>query len=587
MKTYNFMQLAYSAKRTWELMVLVLLFIIASNKSFGQDEKDRNVMIFYSSWANGTNEGIDPATNDVWVQSVNVGNGPAFHYWGKPWWVSQNGRNGKIKDNYVMYKGTPATPNNELLDWHADLLVQAGVDIIAIDLTNGTQAKIIDGAEAICRRYAQRFNEGKATPKIVMWVKDQATLQVVQDRMFNAFDGKIFFNYLGKKLVCVASSGAGGAAIPTEGIFKNYTCRRMWGLQSDASSWQFKVNNQTPPAAYQYNGKPEQMCAAVATQASYMIENGKVLTSAQGRKNGDYFKKYMDAAIASGPKFLMITSWNEWASQNQNTASSPTFVDIWLKEYSADIEPHEGPGGWDYYDIMKTKIAEYKQTNCTATAVQWDMNSIQDFGNDPSPSVANIAATGGILSYNVNGTDPFVLSKDNLNICASNNPRITIRIKNGTALGNLRMYFTTTSDAVYSEEKSVAIDISTNDANFKVYTLNMSSNANWKGTIKRLRLDAPNGSANGKVEIDYISTNNNTLGIDDVTLNEEIFKIHPNPSIDGIFNLSAPQSWEVHDLLGKKVKEGNGNEINLSEAANGIYVVKVSNSSKGFKVVKE
>ena len=53
-------------------------------------------------------------------------------------------------------------------------------------------------------------------------------------------------------------------------------------------------------------------------------------------------------------------------------------------------------------------------------------------------------------------------------------------------------------------------------------------------------------------------------------------KIFPNPSNDGIFNLSQTASWKVTSILGKELKSGNGNQINISEYPKGIYLVKMN-----------
>ena len=115
-----------------------------------------------------------------------------------------------------------------------------------------------------------------------------------------------------------------------------------------------------------YLGEPEQMCAPVATQKTRMTVDGiNPVDGAVGRQNGAYFIKYMDAAIAVGPRFLFIHAWNEWTAQNLGTQNEPWFVDLWKTEYNADIEPMEGGHGWKYYEIMVEKIGQYKDTTYT------------------------------------------------------------------------------------------------------------------------------------------------------------------------------------------------------------------------------
>ena len=64
--------------------------------------------------------------------------------------------------------------------------------------------------------------------------------------------------------------------------------------------------------------------------------------------------------------------------------------------------------------------------------------------------------------------------------------------------------------------------------------------------------------------------------IDDSEYNDMLL-IYPNPSIDGIFNLSQSGNWKVTSLTGKELKSGNGNQIDLSENPKGVYLIKMNN----------
>lgn len=367
---------------------LFLAFLILTGNSTLMAQK--YVGIFYSCWANeclNTTYG-----DDVYITGTTPYSPyPQWNWWGKPLYAATHG-DGTIKNNYKMYFDTPENPNNGLIDWHAELLYDAGVDFITLDLTNGTQTKIVDGAKAICKRYEERYNQGLNSPKIVFWVQDSVCLQKVETEIFNIYQDDIFFEYLGKKLVNVAGGNV-QPAIPDEGIFSKYTCRRMWGLDISGKFWQFKVNSETPPPPFYYNGEPEQMCAPVATQATYMTTDGvNPAPGAVGRQNGAYFVKYMDAAIAKDVKFVFIHSWNEWTAQNLGTNLIPTFVDQWTPEYSSDIEPVYGEHGWQYYDLMREKIAEFKgisssENNAGATS-SYIYKVQQNFPNPFNPQTS-------------------------------------------------------------------------------------------------------------------------------------------------------------------------------------------------------
>ncbi|MFT4154877.1 hypothetical protein [Parafilimonas sp.] len=316
-------------------------------------------------------------SGDVWIMKGQI---PAyspvgqFSFWGKPLFAATHG-DGTIKNNYLFYfNGDPAQTNNELLDYHADLITDAGVDLIVLDFTNGAAdfpngPSYISATTALCNRWQERKRNNLPIPKIAFFVQNASVLTAVETLFFNKYDAGIFFNYSGKKLLLVADALGNGnnadenqLAAPANGKFANYTARHCWGLDNSGKCWQFKVNSNVPPQAFYYNGKPEQMCAPVATQATYMTSDGiHAETGAQGRNGGAYFKKYMEAAIAVKPKFVFIHSWNEWAAGNWGESQQkPVFVDQWLTEYSSDIEPMDGGHGDMYYTLMKEEIAKFK-----------------------------------------------------------------------------------------------------------------------------------------------------------------------------------------------------------------------------------
>lgn len=63
------------------------------------------------------------------------------------------------------------------------------------------------------------------------------------------------------------------------------------------------------------------------------------------------------------------------------------------------------------------------------------------------------------------------------------------------------------------------------------------------------------------------------------------FEVFPNPSEDGVFQLSHEAEWEVMDLDGKVILSGSTKKINLTNHASGIYLLK--SNGKVLKLVKE
>ncbi len=81
-------------------------------------------------------------------------------------------------------------------------------------------------------------------------------------------------------------------------------------------------------------------------------------------------------------------------------------------------------------------------------------------------------------------------------------------------------------------------------------------------------------------EIDYITfTLNTTLSTEDIQLESNILKAYPNPAKGGQFNLNIENDWQVYSILGAKVLQGKGKNVDLSGFAKGTYILKTENSS--------
>lgn len=90
----------------------------------------------------------------------------------------------------------------------------------------------------------------------------------------------------------------------------------------------------------------------------------------------------------------------------------------------------------------------------------------------------------------------------------------------------------------------------------------------------------------GGYEIDYITfTLNATLSTEDLQLEANTLKAYPNPAQGGQFNLNIESDWQVYSLLGAKVLEGKGKNVDLSSFAKGTYILKTENSS--IKLISE
>lgn len=75
----------------------------------------------------------------------------------------------------------------------------------------------------------------------------------------------------------------------------------------------------------------------------------------------------------------------------------------------------------------------------------------------------------------------------------------------------------------------------------------------------------------------------NPLSINNEFLIKEL-SVFPNPSGTGVFMLNETQNWKIYTISGMKIKEGKGNQIDLSTFSKGIYFLKTE--TKSFKLLK-
>lgn len=71
-----------------------------------------------------------------------------------------------------------------------------------------------------------------------------------------------------------------------------------------------------------------------------------------------------------------------------------------------------------------------------------------------------------------------------------------------------------------------------------------------------------------------------TLSVDEAKMKANTLKAFPNPSSDGIFKINVDVEWEVYSMLGVKILEGKGQDVDLTSYAKGAYILKAANEIK-------
>jgi len=147
--------------------------------------------------------------------------------------------------------------------------------------------------------------------------------------------------------------------------------------------------------------------------------------------------------------------------------------------------------------------------NCTPSTpvdeIRYDFNVDGNKEGWTTQNMSETSPNGGLWIMSVPGNDPLMLSPT-LSLDASSYSKIIIRMANDgnpLATSRLQVFWTRTDSTNFTEGISASVDVS-NGGGWATYTLDLSSNVEWRGEITRLRIDPILSGDNHSVGIDYI-----------------------------------------------------------------------------------
>jgi hypothetical protein len=355
------------------------------------------------------------------------GNGVA-HYWGEPL--------------YGYYRGDDPW----VLRRHAQLLADAGVDLLIFDTTNARSYPEI--YTNLCEVFRSVRRAGGRTPQIAFMVNTEAgtTAAGIYHELYQPGRYReLWFIWQGKPLLICDPAEAGGEV---KSFFTLRAAHWPFTLTNTPYAWHWEA---TYPQPYGYTDdpqKPEQLNVAVAQNLS--AEDGTVANMNsghargrsfhQGRQNitpgsmdhGYNFEEQWQRAFQLDPPFVMVTGWNEWVAGRWVRPENPlVFVDQYDEEFSRDIEPMRGGHGDNYYWQLVANVRRYKgvpalpaSSGPATLAVQGDFSQWQDVqpafaGPTAGVGPRDFAGTGGKHYEDHSGRNEFVTlkvarDKDNL-----------------------------------------------------------------------------------------------------------------------------------------------------------------------------
>ncbi len=334
-----------------------------TNADVGAPKADKQVGIFYFLWQERPDDEVNDLTKIFKADPENpqYGGVPSFHWWGEPLFGYYVGF-----DPFVIRK-------------HAQMLSDAGVDVMIFDTTNGaTYPKTYN---AIFDVFSQMRAEGIKTPQIAFISHPKAVDDVWKNIYSKNLHPELWYRWKGKPLILIKPEVE---LTPEQANF--FSARKSWAWS--AGGWFGDGKDKWPWLDYSpqkpgldAEGNVEQISVAIAQHPTTSIGR----SYSQGQEppvdkyhnaptmgQGIYFSEQWKRALEVSPEFIFVTGWNEWIAQrflaekDGKFAGLPQkkgdsfFVDQFSEEFSRDAEPTKLSIGDNYYYQLAENIRRYK-----------------------------------------------------------------------------------------------------------------------------------------------------------------------------------------------------------------------------------
>lgn len=423
----------------------------------GAPKKDKFVGLFYWTWHTQQSKNNPPFNVTEYLSR----NPKALDDYSDPIWPKRNSPWFWSEPLFGYYLDTDAW----VLRKHAEMLADAGVDVLIFDCTNGN----ITWKESymkLCEVFTQARKDGVRTPQIAFmlpfWLTEggkEIIREIYRDLYKPAKYKDLFFMWKGKPLIMAMPEFAddmkdkpSDPALTKE--IKSYFTFRPgqpvynkgpekpdhWGWLEIAPQHGFVKTA---------NGGFEQVTVGVAqnwskarglTAMNAPGAFGRSYTNANGHDSTEHavnyglnFQEQWERALEINPEFIFITGWNEWIAGRYDVWQQQTnaFPDECNQEGSRDVEPMKGGHGDNYYFQMVSNIRRFKgmpkpevvskpQTiSIDGKFTEWNSVTPSFRSYKGSTIHRNHPGWGSLIYTNTTGRNDIVLSKvamDNDNI---------------------------------------------------------------------------------------------------------------------------------------------------------------------------
>lgn len=361
---------------------------LPTSEDVGTSRKGKYVGLFYWTWHTNfahmdvcipsqyiakAPEAAEDYNHPIWRKDI------TSHFWGEPLFGFY-----RDTDKWVLRK-------------HAEMLAQAGVDVLFFDCTNGNFTWR-ESYRALCETFLQARRDGVPTPQIAFMLAFaptqgayEAIVSIYEDLYKQEEYKELFFLWEGKPLIMAYPEMLADVEGDEQRTKLNREIRNFFTFRPGQpvynvgpqrnDHWGWLEIYPQHGFAPKPDGGFEQ--ATVGVSQNWTAHNGLSAmnmkgafgrsytsraghaTSADATAKGLNFQEQWDRALEIDPDLIFITGWNEWIMgrfdvwQNQPNA----FPDQFDQEYSRDIEPMRGGHGDNYYYQMVANIRRFKGVN--------------------------------------------------------------------------------------------------------------------------------------------------------------------------------------------------------------------------------
>jgi hypothetical protein len=355
------------------------------------NKKERFIGMFYFTWHSYHNHLVPinntetmplfpeaqlDYTHPVWyedgVGKINFWNEPIFGYYDN-------------EDAWVLRR-------------HAELLANAGVDVVIFDCSNDDRLWPKSYLALMQAWHAARA-DGIKTPGVSFLLNFGPSQHTIKDlhHLYQGFQEnplfrEMWFVWKGKPLILAYPQGLNPADPVEKAIMDFFTfrpCQPSYFTGADDKGARWGWLSLHPQATYKDpdSGKIEQTTVGCSQNASLESSKDNLPSCFSSKEHlfgrnytqqhgpyplpegmiwGKNFEEQWEYALKVDPEFIFVTSWNEWIAErclywsNSKTNYPNAMVDTYIDNLSRDIEPNKGILKDHFYYQLVSNVRKFK-----------------------------------------------------------------------------------------------------------------------------------------------------------------------------------------------------------------------------------